>query len=290
MIKILVTGSNGQLGQEFQSLANQYPTFEFVFFDRQQWDITNESQSEDILSSYRPQFLINTAAFTAVDKAETEQASCSLLNDHAPTHLSQLCEQYNIQMIHYSSDYVFGGDSMVPIQENAQTNPQGVYAKSKAFGEKHILASNPKTIIIRSSWIYSSFGHNFVKTMLRLAKDKKELSVVSDQTGSPTYGKNLCIATLAIIEHFSKTNEPSEGRIYHYSNSGYTTWDELAREIFSYKKIDIKVNSISTQTYNAPAPRPKFSVLDCTKIKTTFDVTIPFWKDSLHDCLDLISI
>ena len=290
MIKILVTGSNGQLGQEFQSLANQYPTFEFVFFDRQTWDITNESQSEDILSSYRPQFLINTAAFTAVDKAETEQASCFLLNDHAPTHLSQLCEQYNIQMVHYSSDYVFGGDSMVPIQEDAQTNPQGIYAQSKAIGEKHILASNPKTIIIRSSWIYSSFGHNFVKTMLRLAKDKKELSVVSDQTGSPTYGKDLCIATLAIIEHFSKTNEPSEGRIYHYSNSGYTTWDELAREIFSYKKIDIKVNSISTQTYNAPAPRPKFSVLDCTKIKTTFDVTIPFWKDSLHDCLDLISI
>ena len=199
MIKILVTGSNGQLGQEFQSLANQYPTFEFVFFDRQQWDITNESQSEVILSSYRPQFLINTAAFTAVDKAETEQASCFLLNDHAPTHLSQLCEQYNIQMVHYSSDYVFGGDSMVPIQEDAQTNPQGIYAQSKAIGEKHILASNPKAIIIRSSWIYSSFGHNFVKTMLRLAKDKKELSVVSDQTGSPTYGKDLCIATLAII-------------------------------------------------------------------------------------------
>ncbi len=285
-MKILVTGANGQLGWELAQRAPQYNDWEFKFYDHAAWDITNEHLSNAILSEECADILINTAAYTKVDLAETEIDLCIQINSLGPKYLAKACRAHDMLFIHFSTDYVFQQSESKLISEKDPKNPKGVYAQSKSDGEDAILDENPLSLIIRCSWLYSSHGHNFVKTMLRLGQSKPILKVVQDQKGSPTYAEDLSNAILEIIRFkLSKPNEFMPG-IYHYCNAGLCTWLEFAREIFTYCKMDVELHGISTSEYAAPAPRPPFSGLDCSKIKQTFQLDIPHWKESLHRCLD----
>lgn len=277
---ILVTGSNGQLGKELQQLADAYPQYKFVFASREDLKLHHFPLVENFFIATKPQYCINCAAYTAVDKAEEEKDMAMLVNGEAAGHLAAVCKKYQTKLIHISTDYVFDGESEIPYKEDDATNPMNVYGASKLLGEQLCIKENADSIIIRTSWVYSSFGHNFVKTMMRLMSERNEINVVSDQIGSPTYAADLAKAILEII-----TSGNWHPGIYHFSNEGKISWYEFAVAIKEMIGSNCKVNPITTSAYPTPAKRPHFSLLDKEKIKTTFRIQIPNWKDSLQKCI-----
>ncbi|QKF59859.1 dTDP-4-dehydrorhamnose reductase [Aliarcobacter lanthieri] len=278
---ILVTGSNGQVGSEIKELAKDY-SYSFFFTTRDDIDITSKDDIRNFCQINNINVIINCAAYTAVDKAENDELNSDLVNRKAVKKLALISKELNIKLIHISTDYVFDGRNFKPYCEEYQTNPQSVYGKTKLDGEKELININPKdSIIIRTSWVYSFYGNNFVKTMLRLGGEKKELGVIFDQIGTPTYAKDLAFTILNIIPKIQ--NEKVE--IYNYSNEGVLSWYDFAKEIMKMAKIDCKINPIETFQYPTPAKRPHFSLLNKNKIKSTFNIEIPYWKDGLNDCL-----
>ena len=285
LLTILVTGANGQLGNELKSLAPGYPYCQFLFVTKEELNIGNFNDPIKYFAGHSIDYCINCAAFTAVDKAETEKETAFLINADAVAVLAKICFKNQTQLIHISTDYVFDGTSKQPYKETDNTSPASVYGQSKLQGEELAIKHCPSAIIIRTAWLYSSFKNNFVKTMLRLMKEKDSINVVSDQFGCPTYCADLALALMQVIE--SGKNKENPG-IYHYTNAGTTNWYEFALAIKNFTGSECKVNPISTAEYPTAAKRPAYSVLDTTKIKEAFAVSIPNWKDSLEKCLHLL--
>ena len=285
LLTILVTGANGQLGNELKSLAPGYPYCQFLFVTKEELNIGNFNDPIKYFAGHSIDYCINCAAFTAVDKAETEKETAFLINADAVAVLAKICFKNQTQLIHISTDYVFDGTSKQPYKETDNTSPASVYGQSKLQGEELAIKHCPSAIIIRTAWLYSSFKNNFVKTMLRLMKEKDSINVVSDQFGCPTYCADLALALMQVIESGKSKENPG---IYHYTNAGTTNWYEFALAIKNFTGSECKVNPISTAEYPTAAKRPAYSVLDTTKIKKTFAVTIPKWEDSLEKCLHLL--
>jgi len=281
MPKIFITGSNGQLGRELQSLSPDYPQHNFFFFDRSTLAIEDPDVISAFLTREKPAWLINCAAYTAVDKAESEKETAFEINGDAPGYLAAACRKTNTRLIHLSTDYVFDGTSADPLKETDPTAPINTYGASKLDGEHQALRDNPNgTVIIRTSWVYSEFGNNFVKTMIRLMKERPEINVVNDQIGSPTYAADLAAAILQMIGYDKFT--PG---IYNYSNDGNISWYDFAIAIRDAIGRTCSVNPIPTSQYPTPAKRPHYSLLDKTLIHNTYRVPIPDWRDSLLICL-----
>jgi len=288
MINILVTGSNGQLGSELQAIHVSYLHYNFTFTDKESLDITCKKNIALVCKEKNITHIINCAAYTAVDKAETDQESANAINNLAVRNLAEIAKDMDILLIHISTDYVFDGKNFKPYLETDNTNPQSVYGKTKYDGEKAFLHVNPANgMIIRTSWVYSSFGNNFVKTMLRLGKERDALKVIFDQVGTPTYARDLAKVVLDIIGQKSRLPcfSRSDVAIYHYSNEGVLSWYDFAKEIMKMAKLPCKIDSIETSQYPTPAQRPYYSLLNKSKIKKEFNLSIPFWKDSLDECL-----
>ena len=283
MTNILVTGANGQLGSELQSLSQNY-NYNFYFTDKNELDITDRLKLEKFVNENNIKIIINCAAYTAVDKAEEEKELAEMINNKAVGYLSQISKEKDIFLIHISTDYVFDGKNYKPYTEEDKTNPQSIYGVTKLKGEEAFINSGAKGIIIRTSWVYSSFGNNFVKTMLRLSKERDELGVIFDQVGTPTYAKDLARAILDIIPQIQN----SKLSIYNYSNEGVLSWYDFAKEIMRMAKLKCQINPIETKDYPTPATRPHYSLLNKTKIKKDFNLTIPYWKDSLDECLRIM--
>jgi len=281
MLNVLVTGSNGQLGSEIEELSKEYK-YNFYFTDRTTLDISNPHAITEFIISNNINTIINCAAYTAVDKAESDAEMADTINHLAVKHLAEISKEKNIQLIHISTDYVFNGKNHMPYIETDETNPNGVYGKTKLDGEKAMIEIDPKnSIIIRTSWVYSSYGANFVKTMLRLGKEKESLGVIFDQVGTPTYARDLAQAILEIIPKISS----DKVEIYNYSNEGVLSWYDFAKEIMQMAKLNCEINPIETKEYPTPAQRPHYSLLNKSKIKKAFNLTIPYYKDSLNECL-----
>lgn len=280
MKKILVIGSRGQLGNELQDLAKEYPSFRFSFYDVAEMDIVNKELVDEGIRTLKPDYLINCAAYTAVDKAETEKDLAFAINSDAVKNLALACKANGVKFMHISTDYVFDGTAQEPYSEDNPVNPTNVYGLSKLKGEQQASRNDKDVIIIRTAWVYSTYGNNFVKTMLRLMKTKPEISVVADQEGSPTYAHDLAAAILHII---------SSGKwvpgIYHFTNEGVISWFDFAGEIKNLSGSSCIIHPITTEQYPTPATRPKYSVLDKTKIQQIFDVKLKSWKESLQKCL-----
>jgi len=284
MPKILVTGANGQLGNEIRIIASNYTSFDFIFTDVGELDITKFIDIQKFYSENKFEGIINCAAYTNVDKAENDTVNADNINANAVKNLAKISGQYQLPFIHISTDYVFDGESHIPYTEDAETLPQSVYGITKLKGEE--FAKNAcKYFIIRTSWLYSSFGKNFVKTMLRLGTEKDEINVVYDQFGSPTYAADLAVAVLEIALQIFKIPENNLSGIYHFSNEGSCSWAEFANEIMNVANLNCKINQIASEAYPTIAKRPKYSLLEKTKIKETFGIKVPFWKDSLKNCL-----
>lgn len=282
MFNILVTGANGQLGSEIKALSTLYPHYTFIFADRAMLDLSNLCTMEDFFDNQTFDAIINCAAYTAVDKAESEQELANTINHRFVSMLAKIAKKKNITLVHVSTDYVFNGQNHRPYVESDLTDPQGVYGRTKCDGENAILEVSPlNTIIIRTSWVYSSFGNNFVKTMLRLGKERDSLGVIYDQVGTPTYARDLAHAILEILPKIN--NQTPE--IYHYSNEGAASWFDFAKAIFELSGVECLVNPITTDQYPTPAKRPHYSLLNKAKIKNDFNLTIPYWRDSLKECL-----
>lgn len=282
---VLVTGANGQLGSEIQALAPGYNDFRFTFCDRDTLDLSNTDAIEAYFQDKTFDAIVNCAAYTAVDKAESDKALAFAINYKAVESLAHIAKAKNMALIHVSTDYVFDGSNYKPYSEEDPTNPQSVYGASKLEGEEALLSINPpNSVIIRTSWVYSTFGNNFVKTMLRLGQERDELGVIFDQIGTPTYARDLAKAVLTILPQL--TNENVE--IYHYSNEGVCSWYDFAKAIFELSKVSCKVKAIETKEYPTPATRPHYSLLNKAKIKTTFSMTIPYWRDSLVEALHIL--
>lgn len=293
---VLVTGANGQLGQSIQFIANQYPNIQFIYTDYQELDITNFESCHTVFAKYKPQFCINTAAYTAVDKAESEAEKAHLINVIGPENLAKVCKEYNTILLHISTDFIFDGTSTQPYLETDIPNPKSVYGQTKLDGELAVQKNWEKHFIIRTSWVYSQFANNFMKTMLRLASERDSLSVVNDQIGTPTYAVDLAKVLMVIIVSSFKlassvrfhSGQVSSFGIYNFSNEGQCSWYDFANEIFHQKGIKIDLKPIPTSAYPTPAKRPAYSVLDKTKIKSTFDIKINDWQTSLRVCLNLL--
>jgi len=281
MFNILVTGFNGQLGSEIKELSSNYP-YNFYFTSKDDLDITNEKAIEAFILKNNITAIINCAAYTAVDKAESEIELADKINHQAIKHLAIIAKEKNIKLIHISTDYVFDGTNYKPYIEIDSTNPQSVYGQTKLDGEKALQMINPtNSIIIRTSWVYSSYGNNFVKTMLRLGRERESLGVIYDQVGTPTYAKDLAKAILDILPKINNT----QTEIYNYSNEGVCSWYDFAKEIMNLAGLTCKINPIETSQYPTPAKRPHYSLLNKSKIKNDYIIDIPYWKDSLEHCL-----
>ncbi len=283
-MKILVTGSNGQLGNCLKTLSAQHTAHQFVFMDRDGFSLTDPVMMDKVLEAEMPAIVFNCAAYTAVDKAEHEAEMAFAVNASGPGQLAYLCNQKNIRLIHISTDYVFDGLSKKPYTEEDQANPIGVYGKSKLLGEQNVLQSNPEALIIRTSWVFSPFGKNFVKTMINLMHSRDSISVVNDQYGRPTYAMDLGAALINIAE--KKAWLPG---VYHFCNAGSITWFEFAGEIARQIHSKCAIRPISTAEFPTPAKRPAYSVLNTEKISETFDLDLPGWKDGLVDCIERIN-
>jgi len=281
MPNILVTGSKGQVGSELQELAGSYE-YNFFFTDRDSLDITDKESIVAFVKNNSIDTIINAAAYTAVDRAEEDAVNAGKVNHLATQYLAEIAKEQNIKLIHISTDYVFDGKNYKPYNEDDVTNSKGVYGATKLAGEKAMQEINPKnSIIIRTSWVYSSFGANFVKTMLRLGKERDSLGVIFDQVGTPTYARDLAKAILDILPQVNSERV----EIYNYSNEGVLSWYDFAKEIMCMAKLECQINPIETKEYPTPAIRPHYSLLNKAKIKKAFDLDIPYWKDSLDACL-----
>lgn len=279
--KILVTGANGQLGMEIRELEKSFPDFDFVFLTREDFPVDDAERARHLFETHSPAFFINCAAYTAVDKAESERELAFQVNAEAVGTIASLCEKYKCRLIHISTDYVFDGKGASPYLPDSPTGPQSVYGASKLAGEQKARAANPDCIIIRTSWVYSEFGKNFVKTMLRLMGEKPEIGVVEDQWGSPTYAADLAEAIMKII-----AGDNWVPGIYHFSNTGAITWHQFASTIRDLGGYNTVVNPIPSSAYPVPATRPSYSVMDTESIAKTFDITLKPWQESLAVCLD----
>jgi dTDP-4-dehydrorhamnose reductase len=287
-MRILVTGCNGQLGNEMQLQAKENPQHEYYFTDvvipegssAQKLDITNESEVESFVNDNAIDCIVNCAAFTAVDKAESDEEFCNLLNNIAPGYLAKAVGKRGGSIVQVSTDYVFDGTNYKPVTEELPTCPNSVYGRTKLAGEEGVKANCQQHLIIRTAWLYSTFGNNFVKTMIRLGKEKTELGVIFDQVGTPTYAKDLATAIFAAI------NKGIVPGIYHFSNEGVTSWYDFTKAIHRIAGITTcHVKPLHTAEYPTPAARPHYSVLDKTKIKNTYGIEIPHWEDSLQECI-----
>jgi dTDP-4-dehydrorhamnose reductase len=283
MANILVTGAGGQLGYELQQIATQFPQHQFLFCGRAELDVTNGEQVLKVFETFLPQFCINCAAYTAVDKAETEVEAAMAGNATAPQNLAKACMDHGAKFIHISTDYVFNGQATTPQKEDAPTAPVNQYGQSKLAGENGVMDVNTDAIIIRTSWVYSSHGANFVKTMMRLMQSRPEVRVVADQMGSPTYAADLASAIMQIVE----SNQWQSG-LYHYRNEGIISWADFAVAIKEILKSDCNVVPIPTTEYPTPAPRPLYTAMDISKIKNVYGITPPHWKESLEKCMALL--
>ena len=281
-MNILICGSDGQLGQEFREHCS-FTNYNFIFQDINSVDITKIKNLENSIKKHNPDLIINCAAYTNVNKAEIDQISCYNVNVIGVSNLISICEEYKIKLIHFSTDYVYEGKSKKINKENENVNPLNYYGWSKREGEKIIENSNSESIVIRTSWLYSKFGKNFVKTIIEKAKKSNELKVVNDEFGSPTYSRDLVKAVFHIID--SKIKLDNESKVYNFSNMGSTTWYDLALSIILILKLDCKVIPISSTDLDIKVNRPKFSVMNKNLIIKTFGIDIPNWKNSLKDFL-----
>lgn len=278
--KILVTGGSGQVGMALQSLEQVPWDVTFHFTSREELDITQEARVQEFFKVHQPDVCINCAAYTAVDKAEKEQEAAFLVNDQAVGFLAKACREYQSQFLHISSDYVYHNQLNRPLCEDDPCTPQSVYARSKLAGDQRALRINPQSLILRTAWVHSPWGDNFVKTMLRLGQQREQLQVVYDQIGAPTYAPDIAMALIELL-----TFSEAPGGVYHFANAGVSSWFDFAKAIFDIKKIDCQVQPIPSSGYPTPAPRPNYSLLDTQKIRNLLGIEIPHWRDSLQKCL-----
>ncbi len=283
MVNVLVTGANGQLGSEIREISGLFPEMVFSFTDVAELDITNPGKVAEFFANFRPDYLINCAAYTNVDKAETNLETATLINATAVGILAAESAKTGCKMIHISTDYVFDGNGPRPYLEDHPVNPQSVYGRTKLDGELLCRQNNPDSLIIRTSWLYSIFGNNFVKTMLRLGTERTEIGVIADQIGTPTHAADLASAILTIISSVSEGEKAFVPGIYHYSNEGVASWYDFTKTIFEIAQIECFVKPIASEDYPSPVQRPPYSVMNKSKIKSIFGLTIPYWKDSLSD-------
>ncbi|MEZ5105702.1 MAG: dTDP-4-dehydrorhamnose reductase [Draconibacterium sp.] len=289
-MKILVTGAYGQLGNELKEVYTNFPEWKFIFTDVDSLDITDEEAVNKIFQKEKPSYIINCAAYTAVDKAESDVDNARKINATAVKILASESANVGAKMIHVSTDYVYDGTASTPLNEQTITNPEGAYGKTKLEGESYCFKENPQSVIIRTSWLYSEFGNNFVKTMIRLGKQQDSLNIVFDQVGTPTYAADLAHAILSIIQISEENPKNFVPGIYHYSNEGVTSWFDFAKTIFEITGIDCKVSPILSEEFPSPAKRPHYSVLNKSKIKNTFGLEVPYWRDSLKICLKKLNV
>lgn len=288
-MNILVTGAYGQLGNEIKVISIKFPGWKFLFTDVDSLDITDENAVNTYFQLNLPDFVINCAAYTAVDKAESDIGTAKKVNELAPKLLAKYSKITGARLIHISTDYVFDGEAFTPYSEEEKVKPKSVYGETKLQGEINCFEENPETIVIRTSWLYSSFGNNFVKTMLRLGTERSQLNVVFDQVGTPTYAADLAVLILVIIKAAEENSKKFVPGIYHYSNEGVASWYDFAKTIFEISGVNCTVLPVRSVEFPTPAKRPNFSVLDKSKIKNTFGITIPYWKESLKSCIQKLN-
>ncbi len=279
-MNILITGSNGQLGNEIRVASEAYNLFNYLFTDVAELDICNKQALEEFVEQHDVHTIVNCAAYTAVDKAEDDVDLCYRINRDAVRNIAQVAAMHNLKVVHVSTDYVFDGTSCIPVTENMPTAALGVYGKSKLEGENELLAICPTAVVVRTSWLYSSFGANFVKTMIKLGSERDVLNVIFDQVGTPTYAADLAQAILQILS--AKDFVPG---VYHYSNEGVCSWYDFTINIHRLAGVSCRVNPIETKDYPTRTPRPHYSVLNKAKIKSVYGIEIPYWQDSLQICI-----
>lgn len=287
MASILVTGANGQLGNELKSVSENFYGYDFIFTDLDTLDITDSQKVKEFIECSRPDWIINCAAYTQVDRAENEKDAAYLVNSAAVKNIAESVKETDSRIIHISTDYVFDGTGNTPYDEMSAVNPVSVYGKSKLEGEKAAMIHN-NTMIIRTAWLYSSFGNNFVKTILKHGAVKEELNVVFDQTGTPTYAADLAGAIMHIVSGVIRNQVAFNTGIYNYSNEGVCSWYDFALEIVKESGLSCRINPILTKDYPTPARRPAYSVLNKAKIRENYSLTIPHWRTSLKNCVNLL--
>jgi dTDP-4-dehydrorhamnose reductase len=287
MAVILVAGANGQLGNELKVVSKSYYGYDFIFTDIDSLDLSSARNTLEFIKDSKPDWIINCAAYNLVDKAESEPDSAILVNSTSVKNITEAIKNSDCRFIHISTDYVYSGTSNVPYNEDSVPNPLSAYGKSKLEGEKYALL-HPGSMVIRTSWLYSSYGNNFVKTILRHGKEKESLRVVFDQTGTPTYAADLATAIMNIVSGVIRNQFALKAGIYNYSNEGVCTWYDFAVEIIKEAGLKCNIQPILTKDYLLPAPRPAFSVMDKSKIKENYGLTIPYWRDSLTSCMKLL--
>jgi dTDP-4-dehydrorhamnose reductase len=288
MAIILITGANGQLGNELKVVSKNFYGYDFIFTDIDTLDITKPEETEEFIKKFRPDWIINCAAYNAVDKAESEPDMAMLLNGTAVKNITEVIRGTECRFIHISSDYIFDGKDNVPYNEFSQANPLSVYGKSKLAGEKFALL-HQGSMIIRTSWLYSSFGNNFVKTIIRNAREKESLKVVFDQTGTPTYAADLAHAIMHIISGVIRNQIALNAGVYCYTNEGVCSWFDFAVEIINEAGLSCDIIPILTKDLNLVAQRPAYSVMDKSKIKENYGLIIPHWRASLKKCIKLLN-
>jgi len=284
METILVTGSNGQLGNEMRQISKSYSQFNYIYTDIEELDICNKTNLDDFVKLNKVDFIVNCAAYTAVDKAENDTELCYKINLEAVKNIAEIASKHQIKVVHISTDYVFDGTNYIPYTEEDQVCPYTVYGKSKLAGEQTLIENCKDAIIIRTSWLYSSFGNNFVKTMIKLGKERESLNVIFDQIGTPTYAADLADTIMKILIHENFT-----AGIYHFSNEGVCSWYDFTKSIHRISGINCNVKPIESKEYPTPTPRPHFSVLNKAKIKSIYGLTIPHWEESLEKCLKVLN-
>jgi dTDP-4-dehydrorhamnose reductase len=287
MAIILITGAKGQLGSELKEVSKNYYGYDFIFTDIDSLDITSHEKTSEFINKSKPDWIINCAAYNLVDKAETEPDKALLINGTAVKNITEVIRGSECRFIHVSSDYVYDGSSNVPYNENIPANPLSSYGRSKLAGERYALL-HTGSMIIRTAWLYSSFGNNFVKTIIRNAAEKESLKVVFDQTGAPTYAADLAGAIMNIISGVIRNQIAMNSGIYNYSNEGVCSWYDFASEIIKESGLTCQVLPVLTKDYPQAAKRPAYSVLDKSKIKENYGLLIPHWRDSLIKCLKLL--
>jgi dTDP-4-dehydrorhamnose reductase len=289
MTNILITGSNGQLGSEIKELSVRFNNFKFFFTDIEELDICSLEAIDNYITDRQISYIVNCAAYTNVDQAEKNEHAAKLLNADAVKNLATIATQNNITLVHISTDYVFSGDNSTPYTEDQKAKPMGVYGRTKFEGEENVRNICHQHIIIRTSWLYSPFGKNFLKTMLSLGKEKDSLGVVGDQIGSPTYAHDLAYTILHIIQSINKKKNFTDFGTYHYSNEGVCSWYDFATEIQNTSKNKCKINSIESKDFQCLAKRPHYSVLNKSKIKHIFTIEIPHWRSRIEHCIKRIT-